>query len=1595
MIPPFRGPWPYMRLLWEEDFAADDDMDYTYYDSTNDGGMAEGWDEEDDEILLDDDDEGEPQQQQAEEEEQPSTKKTTTFSTQPPHVVDHTPSELPTDDLTATTSNIDPSIVVLATEDDLTRDTGPGGSDEEVYDDENEDEYGPVVDHTPQPQQEAPVDATNSMAVLDINDESCFGDSTVEGVGGGWGDDDDEEEEEEGKPAAVDGNNKTTDIALVDHTPLEIGGAAADASVDVVASEDGMSKDGGANDGDSANIVYGPVVDHTPTTPAPVHSSTRSDSVVVQAPNEEEEDEDTMVGASTVGTVEEEIPQVRSEDQLVDHVPARPESRFGDASTLVAADPSEVLSEVDDMMTQEGGNFGPVVDLTPPTQLVAEAPGPSGTGSTVVIAPSVQADDLDDDAVEETEDVDEQNGWEAPAPNPQSGNDEPVDQVNEQVVDFIPPDATETTTREGLSEITVGGAASLLQTEDKEDDFGPVVDQTPNLGSSGGLSQASLATQLTASECRAMDRDDVAAGAASSVDDSSNNNKTPEVVVDQLPQLPDKLTADSLATAQRSQFSDGEEEDDSKFGPVVDHLPTPGTSTGVSRGGSTVDALGTVSEANSDVEDGDGWDDDVDFDVSESCISESPAVATPSARPALRQPNGAPNDQERNMSVRFDSSVNESTPGSKSENDETQYYDPEVGEAGVKVDVTQYFDPDSGTSGDWAGGLDLTLESGGLPNLKSFAEADTPPSTPYRRSELALRQVEEDIRDRMHPTLPSMESVEDHARCSQCENATTTECPCVQKMLMVNDGEGSLVGTMMTPEGKEVQVDFNKLLQQEISRRRLVEEECVALRSRLESQGASAPPQPHNLPIGISNVQQADSELGSRVAELEKLCASLRGDNERLSIDLAESEETLRLRTLDGAGSPGREKKHEIESLRQAKAALSKQIVDLQIQHEKELQQQYELLDKKSSDVRSLEIAKVKLETERTGIKAELSEQRALAKQAESLARELLSVAEERDVLQESLHTSNEAIASLQTLVDEHGMEQEALQSKRSVENAELKKKSREMADTLAASETEASNLRGDCDSLTKERDTIGAKLREVESTAETLERLLEAAKADAAKKTDFTKTLNDELAQVKEKLSQVCIERDEIAKHREASNLDLANLGSAMKRKEEESSEWRRQVSELENRLLQNQTESQALISERDSLVVERDQLHFRCHELENSQGAVLADFKRKAEETSQANDRAIAEVTRECEELREQLLATKGIEEELESERVRAEELLAERGNLSEENDEMLVQFGVLKQQMDASEHHVLELEKELTSMREARGLEDDEMNQELNSLQLEVQTLTEQINALSAENASLSELKQLEPRCRDLSERCMQQEEELVQMRQSVQTVRSSDNAALEELRKRVQALESMCADKEDALASRDKELEALRRRIATMADKSDLEPLQIELSRKNDALTHQLARAKALEEERESLLSQLDGANGRLVAVDGVPDLQRRIETLNSALQATRARLASKEAEVDRLSSDMVRMESISRAVAETNGETSEHSEGVASDIESLRAKVVSLAADLERSETRRAEALETLQLERNTHTESVRRLGESMKRFYTTVSLGDA
>lgn len=1717
----------------QEDFERDDEMDETCFDSIIE--QEEEWGE--DEIVEKDlgtttvNDESVPVSTGRVEVEEKDEKV----------VVDCTPSEILS---SHAESADDPSIKAIATEEDLTRDTGEG-NDEDIYDDENEIEFRPVVDHTPKtPRQHSrSMSGTNSMAVNasgleeDFRDDDAM-DETAQAELDKWEEDDDIQiDEKEVILDQLSTNDRppaaTRNVALVDHTPSEMGTAIVMKNTEQSLSnmsEEGATKDDeddqSRNDDDNAEN-FGPVVDHTPQTPA-TSVYTRSDSVVVQiqaqdlATVDECFSDDSTVNAGSLleshrssAVVDEseadegddEFPsELRSLDaQLVDHVPQRPESRFGDASTLVVADPSELMSEVDDM-AQEEGDFGPVVDVTPPTRSGLTQPElPSGAASTVVFAPpSVAADDLDD--ADETEGHGGDNGWDhddvdvediEEEPNPQSGNEEhavPRVVAEEQVVDFLPTqdgfedtDGPSSSIHGDSSEVAIGGAQSLLpQDEPKEDDFGPVVDQTPHPGSvmESAISTTSLATQLTLSECRAMEKEDIVDGLQSLDDDAEE-----KIFVDHLPQQMRDIHGDSIATVGRSQLSDEEEEYLSQFGPVVDQLPTSRASLAPSRGGSTVDALATVSEVDSDDEDeqdGEGWgDEDVDLEASLEAVSDKARSRSESlSRPSL----SVSNDQERNVSVRFDASVDDRF-NAVAVND-TQYYDTEMASTSMKDD-TRYYDPQPGCSENGWDGDNLDIEEG-APDYRfhsalsdSFANAETPPSTPYRRQDvLPHDDPGEDFM--AHLSLEQL-SLSLNSQCQACNENQSVDCPCVQKILWSSDNNEGIIGSVLTPEGDKIQVDFAKVLKMEIMKRRVVEEELKQVMSRINAgavsspedakiiieqaksndsltqdlrsqsnslkeksslsrqvQGISETVQPlegekYELSIRENSRQRSDDDglkeeltaktnecvsLEADVSRLVKQVASMRnGNNSEIDelkgqlhdceIMLAESRSE---RENSSAQMKGYETSYEskvkqletqLHEIRGEKNELSNQLTKIQVQHEDELQQQYDLLDNKTLKIRELEASIRKLQDEKLALLPEVAREKKLADESESLANELLSVAKERDLLQDALIESKEAIASLQKHIDEYGMEEEEFRTKRDLELASLKEEMKTMRTETIKKEKELLASKSELKTLSAEVESVQASLIRIKDENQSLETRVEHGKLLLYKEEEKYQRLVEENGSLRKQNSSLLSERQ----HMESEKNELSRQVEDLKFKLNES-KIARQISDDREAGIRLEIEEQAklindLSEEKRKTGSEKDELNKKYQALEEKLKKTVDGLKDK--------EKLQDSLVKQIDELQTEL-----------------DDNIRQKDELMYENEEMLVQFGLLKEEMDKIEEHARKLEEEISKMRHQTGrsspdgleplrvenerlrlnienitIENVAKDNELQDMHKQTSDLLDRLNLFEPDASQNQKLRKLEMHINEKDDLISQLRKEIDALHQQLDQQNSSQDDDASTLHQKLQDAERSIMDKHDQIrmleahiASIEEERETAKQKSRIFEEKASghIEALKHSSDQKESIIMGLRDDIKELQDQLESgrnVTTQHQNLNHYVAEKDSeIESLRQQVESMNAALHATRNRLASKEEEIDTLHGTLQRLQNDQKQNTEDLLHAIENSSDMTDDVDTLHTHVVSLAVALERSETRRAEAIDRLLAERQANADSLRRLSESVKRYYSAVAFGD-
>lgn len=1572
-------------------------------------------------------------------------------------VVDHTPAEIDGVREEYDGTN-DPSIGVLASEVN-TRDSGDVDSTGELA------VFGPVVDQTPHTpaattssqrsesvlvqcaddntyddDESTPAASllgrSDSVVAQGADDSSFHDDSTDVATGGGDGCGGPNllsyTENETGRKIHSVAFDVRRDVTLVDHTPSEMDERVVlngDPSLEVLASETDTRETEDADSTGEQHVVYGPVVDQTPMTPATLSSLARSDSVVVQIHDEidtidettipfaiSKEEGDTINGDETAADTR----STENEDQLVDHIPTGSASRYGDASTLVAAEPSEVISEVDDMGPEEQ-NYGPVVDQTPRLSVVLPQE-PSEAGSTGVFAPaSLAADDLDEEVADGAED---QEVWNPDdhleeAPNPQSGNDEAVTHIRfgEQLVDFLPPpneDAEEEdTNRDVMSEMAVGGAPSLLP-DAIEDDFGPVVDQLPT-SSSCLHSHESTSTQVTASECRSLENDDKINGRQ---DEAVSEQARNEIVVDQLPLSRGRTRQDSVATVTRSQISE-DEEDASKFGPVVDQLPTSRASFAPSRGGSTVDALGTVSEVNSD-DDGEGWDDDADFDTSTAGVSEV-RISALSVNASL----AASSSHDRNTSVRFDASAGDLLSVGKS-SVQPSSVEHKQGSEQVETHII-----DAGFN--HAGTDDSLLLSTAA---RCFAEAETPPSTPYRRANIEIQTEKKDETSEI--SVPRLGGTRlSYSHCEPCCNANGVDCPCVRRLL-----DGSMVDDMKDIDGTIIKVDFSQLWQDEMTRRKLLEEEMVALKSLLASDLSKckvSSSREQELEAEILDMKTSQDSLSLDFFKSENKAARLLETNESLReelrvcrcslAELTENRDILamkdsalmsELQTLkdslsqvildssleenqrdmtasllkDLATKTGeceelkanvdmlqmhREEnvskteeilalkntvddlkyqlvqsdlivkdtenaridlemklqslECEVANLRSTSGPLAKQVADLQILHEKELQQNYKLLDKKTDYIQNLEKAVSLFLAEKRGVALDLARQHSLAEQSESLANELIAVAKERDVLEESLRENREALVALQRHIEDHGSEHRQLHSKKDQELAALQERVTELTEALESKEVELSDLKNLVDSLTQERDHLLEQIAETEIILLDLQNEVDTSRRTA--EDDKKKLIESQevISSLGLKVEYLTAESVHLQVEAKESATQAAELKDKLHSIEETSRLLSERSKELERNIHDANQLNDSLSKELDDVKSKNNNLLAKCDEMENQYAKSLIDFEAKAQQLSLEYEEDLVKFRETSDQLQEEVVrlqeaethhayaleeVEKSAEEEMKQHEELTQKLKSECSQLREELSSYKENIEILSRALRDLESEKAELLRQNNEGNVKLSTEGERLQQELSLYQVSAEKATESLGVLQkkydeqsreyeskstrlvAECESLkNELRLASEKESDFKLNLESVKEDILRQKADLENLVETVKAECDDLRKQVEHHRSIS---EELVAERDR-LGEVEREIVMIGEENEELLIQLALLKQQKDESEQIAKQlktelKMLEQkkqmENDPELERLQKAHS---------DQQRHEELMikNKELEATIHSLSGKDSE----------------------------------------------------------------------------------------------
>ena len=926
-----------------------------------------------------------------------------------------------------------------------------------------------------------------------------------------------------------------------------------------------------------------------------------------------------------------------------------------------------------------------------------------------------------------------------------------------------------------------------------------------------------------------------------SISSSANN-----VVVDPLPRpfVLAMQTLDSTASLAQSLASEDEDDDDGKYGPVVDHLPSR-SSLPPSRGGSTVDALATVSEViDDDDDDGgdglsaggdDGWGDD---DLGEiALLSPKPPPPSSNEVASVLETKDEAGDQsstgnsDRGMTVRFRSVVaaifESNAPAEALEDGNTNDQDHQATSAEAGDEIFHDAGAGVGESNAWDDDLDFDMSlnmdssraTGGEDVDRSllsspdkytqFTEADTPPATPYRKTKttepsgLPLNRV----------SLPelALPPVALSMECSTCANASTIDCPCVQRVLkQKEDGDDT------------IRIDFNKLLQTEISKRRLIEEESKDLRKELERVKTSKS-------VGevqsetIITLQQHVNILEDKLKDTGNDYETLHTENQRLQQSISEARTAL-----TGWEESQREWTNK-------EAMLREEVEKIQRDLEESL---YHAGAQEHEKEQSL-LAAAKEKEEHVQILSRTIEE--LQEQCSRLQDENSSLASDLEPLKQALAERDEKIHSI--AANEARCQVEIQRLSGAIQELERENESHGIVrQQCATMETELASKQSECEKLTSDITLLQQRVQAAEG--ENYKHIKDQAK--------HIKQHQEEISRYEGDLAAARAELEQLSsiKSRNASLAsDVNRLGVVAQQKEQ-----------LEEQL-------QSAHAERDTLL----------NSLRDSNEQVTRLQK-------QIEDQGIEEGTVEASKNRE-------IDAML-AERADLQNVIIANKSQLEGLEKRLERFEDEKQALQASaENARLEAEKV--------ARERSEISAELNSLKQEVAAMAFERDAVQEERSTLalkieqleSSLRSAEQQAESNSSRVNELDEALAEAQSRVSSLQGSSTSIA---RERDQALDK-CNQLEQMLANTthsSQDSAQLTQDKLLLSDK--VRSMQQEFDDQNIQLQNCEARMHALENELAT--EKIDGA--RKAELESVVS---RLEAERSELQQNLELLASKEEE----------------------------------------------------------------------------------------------
>ena len=623
-----------------------------------------------------------------------------------------------------------------------------------------------------------------------------------------------------------------------------------------------------------------------------------------------------------------------------------------------------------------------------------------------------------------------------------------------------------------------------------------------------------------------------------------------------------------------------------------------------------------------------------------------------------------------------------------------------------------------------------------------------------------------------------------------------------------------------------------------------------------------------------------------------------------------------------------------------------------------------------------------------------VSEYEAMATSYQQLRTELIDTQSEREELitkyQHEDNQSQEQMSRLQSqiadLLKDHNSTMVSLEEKLNStmqENSELQSQCEDLSTRLKAAENECTNIsmsKIDSDAkysdeianLRDENLSLSTAIHEAQSTLRAKNLKASADDAEVKQLHKNTDALKEELAlitrsrqEISDANERLLREKTEILNSIESGASDAIDQAQVMS---EELNKLHADLAISENeRMIATQTiadlteqvhhltdskteleeklfdasdtlETDRLVNENTSLRNEKTQLEKETHELMKQ----IVELSSQIETGIASSDGIFIHDEKEVLLDRIRILEEQLKSENLDELRDELSTLHEERHHLDLDNEELLVQLGLMQQgkieieaereiELDTLKEQVMNLQDQCTrlqhdldeSRRNSSSIRDEDQSTSTKTLKDENVSLRQTVDDVSSENRSL----------RDRISHLVLLEENKV-----LQIARNSDNdTEVKELHQKLSLLELKLAKKEEEVITLVNE---------SSSNKSKLMETTAALAVKNDEMI-------AFNDQLESLQNKFQH---HVVDLDTCDDTQE---------------------ENNREDDDDVSLQNL---LAEASLDSDDY----------LRRQIVILAQALQRSELQRADALERIYNERKVNADALCQLGESAKRYYSTV-----